>query len=94
MAYHLTLTHAERRAIDWVGHRYSHGDNLYSLVWGQNTSALPDDADWDDERDITFNLPEHVAWQINDIGEEDNFLWTCFARELSGKLNTFCDRIV
>lgn len=93
MAYKLTLTLGERRAIDWVGYRYSHGDKLYSLLWADSTQT-PDDADWDDARDITFSIPEHVAWEIREIGEECDYLWDCFADELSCKLTDFCLSIV
>ena len=64
MAYVLTLTLSERQAIDWVGYRYSCGDGLYSLLWGVNSHGVESDpphANWDDDRSITFFVPERVA---------------------------------
>lgn len=89
--YKLTLTPNERKAIDWVGYRYGHGYDLSrQLEKGQwNT-----DIDWYSDQDIEFNLPEYVAWLIKDIGEEDNFLWTCFSPEFAQKMNDFCDKII
>lgn len=89
--YYLTLTADERKAIDWIGNRYRHGDEFFRLLWA-NGKPFPNDADWDDPRSITFTIPENIAWQISEIGEEDN--WTCFAPALSAKLNEFCMQIV
>jgi len=88
MSYKLTLTHDERQAIDWVGNRYAHGDELGLLLreWTE--------AEWDDEHDITFVLPEHVAWWIQDIGEEEEYRWTCFAPSFVHKLDQFVAGIV
>jgi hypothetical protein len=88
--YDLTLTHEERKALDWIGDRYRHGYELYRLLWVDST-ATPDDADWDDERDITFSIPEHVAWTVGEIVDEglDNF-----SDELADKLRALRDRIV
>lgn len=90
MAYKLTLTQAERKAIDWVGGRYRHGDELYSLLWGKSV-VTPDDADWDDPRDMVFTVPEHVAWTISEIINEG---LDCFAPELQHKLYEFQGSIV
>lgn len=91
--YHLTLTHDERAALDWVGGRYPHGHDLYKLLWVEST-ANPDDADWDSPNDIEFAIPEHVAWQIGEMGSEGNYQWDCFAEPLSRKLTDFCMQIV
>jgi hypothetical protein len=91
--YKLTLTHDERQAIDWIGNRYGHGDDLFFLLI-HNCQTLPSNADWFEEGNITFNIPEYVAWNIYAIGEECNFLWDCFVEELSAKLTNFCDNIV
>ncbi len=91
--YHLTLTHEERKAIDWVGYRYGHGDNLYSLLWAQSEQT-PNDVDWDSPQDITFAIPEHVAWEIQEIAEECEYRWDCFADSLASKLTDFCGQIV
>lgn len=90
--YTLTLTLAERKAIDWVGHRYTNGDDLFHLLWGcENNNP---DADWDYDGPITFNVPEHVAWQINENAQSEDGFWPCFASELAQKMQAFCDAIV
>ena len=91
MGYKLTLTSGERDAIDFVGYRYPHGDDLYRLLWVECTQS-PDDADWDCGGDIEFNIPEHVAWQIRDI--IDNSSLDLFARELVSKLRNFSAKVV
>jgi hypothetical protein len=90
MAYRLTLTAAERSAIDWVGNRYRHGDELYRLLWAESRQS-PDDADWDDPRDIEFAIPESVAWTIGEIIDDG---LDCFAGDLCHKLYEFRGRIV
>lgn len=94
MAYSLTLTHDERRAIDWVGHRYSNGDRLYLALQHIDVKSTPDEADWDHAVDITYNLPEHIAWRIQEIAEEDNGLWPCFGSALTEKMNALLNSIV
>lgn len=91
--YYLTLTAGERKAIDWVGYRYAHGDQLYKVLWGGSV-CNHEDADWDDPRELTFAITEAAAWMIKDIGEESHFRWDCFAPELANKLNKFVDELV
>lgn len=90
--YHLTLTLAERKAIDWIGHRYSNGDELFKLLWGCENHQ-PDE-DWDFDGDITFDVPQHVAWEIRDNAESEDGFWPCFAPDLAEKMQAFCDSIV
>lgn len=100
--YTLTLTREERKAIDWVGFRYAHGTELYQALADCNWHAqhrVSDSADeldiaWDGDYDITFLIPECVAWEIHNIGEDCNWLWDCFSPELSYKLNQFCFTVV
>ena len=87
--YSLTLTADERRAFDWVGDRYNSG-KVTELLMG----CIPGDREWGDDGDITFAIPEHVAWEIRDLAEEEDFSWACFAPDLAGKLNDFCSDIV
>lgn len=89
MAYSLTLTKSERDAIDWVGYRYRHGDELYKLLC--ECQWTPDDLDWDSELDITFSIPEHIAWTIGEIIDDG---LDCFADEFCIKLHQFRNRIV
>jgi hypothetical protein len=87
--YDLTLTADERRAFDWVGDRYNAG-NVADLL----LHRVPEDREWSDDEDITFTIPEHVAWQINELAEEEGYTWACFAASLKDKLNDFCFGIV
>ena len=91
--YQLTLTADERRAIDWIGNRYDHGTKLYRLLWRECTTT-PNDVDWDADCDITFTLPEFVAWEIARIGYECDHGWDCFAERLSNKLTDFCYQVI
>lgn len=91
--YHLTLTYSERRALEFVGNRYSNGDALYRLLW-RGGKQTPDDANWDDARDITFHVDAHTAWEIRENAKQDDGYWPCFATELAEKMQAFVDGIV
>jgi hypothetical protein len=91
--YHLTLTNAERKALDWVGGRYAHGHDLYRLLW-VHCEPEGNEHDWDSDAEITFDIPEDVAWQIMAIAEECEHRWDCFAPELVEKLETLCNQVV
>lgn len=94
--YTLTLTYAERKAIDWIGYRYGYGSDLRDLLEEGMSKVNPDyDCDkWEEPIDITFSIPENLAWAIHDIGEECEFSWDCFAEELADKLTNFCLGVV
>jgi hypothetical protein len=78
MSYHLTLELSERRAIDWIGHRYAHGDELRDALTDESVCQFvcqaPGDELTEDEQDdtwnapypITFAMPEHIAWMIRE----------------------------
>jgi hypothetical protein len=87
--YILTLTADERRAFDWVGSRYNSGKVADLLI-----RCIPEDREWNDDDDITFQIPEHLAWEINELAEEEGYVWTCSAPALAAKLNDFCRGIV
>jgi hypothetical protein len=89
--YTLTLTRQERQAIDFVGHRYAHGDDLYDVL---TDAEWEDDCEWDDDCDITFTLAEYLAWDINSIGNDSEFRFDLFSGELCEKITLFCDGIV
>lgn len=82
--YTLTLTHEERKAIDWVGHRYSNGDDFYHLL----ILECDYDNDWDFDGDVEFRIPEHIAWEICKLE------WPCFSKDFVEKLVSFCERMV
>jgi hypothetical protein len=53
-----------------------------------------EDREWNYQRDIRFQIPEHVAWEINELAQEEDYSWACFAPALAAKLNGFCWSIV
>lgn len=98
-AYTLTLTRGERQAIDWVGHRYAHGDDLYDLLcesdWDVHACcSQEEDWGWLADCPITFNLTEPQAWELLEIAEESEHRWDCFSPELVAKVEQFCGGVV
>jgi len=89
--YTLTLTHAERRAFDFVGDRYATGENFATLLWEQSETIGPE---WDEPGDITFHVPEHIAWQLAQLSDEEEGRFPLFARALRNKLTDFLSKIV
>ena len=87
--YSLTLTSDERQAFDWVGDRYNSGKVADLLL-----DCLPEDCEWSDDGEITFDIPEAIAWEINKFAEDEGHSWACFAQELVEKLNELCWSIV
>lgn len=105
--YSLTLTAPERQAFDWVANRYAAGDikkllcsscNIVAVIHDNipNTNLINDDDrfSWNCTNPVCFNIPEHVAWQIRDLAEQERFSFPCFAPELKAKMIKFCDSIV
>lgn len=88
--YTLTLTRDERKAIEWIGNRYRHGTELYECLWLGSDDGL-EDGDWDSDKDVTFRVPEAMAWEICEIIEEG---LTCFGPELRTKLHSFAEKVV
>ena len=88
--YRLTLTKTERAMIDFVGGRYRHGTELSRLLCGECNSEP--EADWDDDVEITFVIPEHTAWAMGEIIEEDSL--ALFPDTLKAKLYTLQGQIV
>ena len=86
--YKLILSKSERDAIDWIGYRYFHGDDLYKLLIEHASE------DWDYFGDVLFTLPEHIAWQIRDGLEDEEYQFTCLSGNFANKLMSFCDQIV
>lgn len=96
--YSLMLTVAEQKAIDWIGNRYRHGNDLYNLLvlctW-EFEEQRGEDTEWAwGMHDITFKIPESVAWQIADIIEDENEKLACFGEELREKLYKFSEQII
>lgn len=88
--YRLTLTRSERDAFDWNGGRYASYDVKRVL-----SSCLHEDIAWSDDSDITFEIPEYLAWEMKTIREENGIeTWTSFSSSLTSKLERFLDSIV
>jgi hypothetical protein len=95
--YHLTLTLEERRAFDWVGDRYAAGEIariLQDCARFTVADGRGQNAEWDTEEEITFRVPEHKAWQIDELAKEEEYRFPCFAGSLVRKLQAFCFDIV
>lgn len=90
--YNLTLTSEERKAIDWIGNRYATGYELYHLLFVRCEQSPEED--WDFDGDLTFMIPEYVAWEIQDLAEQEGNLWPCFADEFKQKMISFIDSII
>lgn len=104
--YYLTLTKKDRDAIDWIGHRYSHGDDLRRVLIPCYVGDLMEDnrfirrmsyqfedgSPWDSWEDLTFQVPEHLAWKIAELCREDGM--ACFSPKLLSKFNDFLNKIV
>ena len=88
------LTHDERIAIDWIGHRYFHGDKLYNLLMESIKFYNTLENTWIDPITITYEIPEHIAWNIKDGIESENYELTCFNDKLKNKLLKFIDEII
>jgi hypothetical protein len=89
--YSLTLTKSERDAFDWVGGRYdSSGDAMARLI---RTGTGPDDS-WFEPGDVTFNIAEHIAWEMNDLAYAEDYQFTCFSADLHSKMMDFLGKIV
>jgi hypothetical protein len=41
--------------------------------------CIPEDREWGDDGDITVQIPEHVAWEIREVAEKEDYAWACFA---------------
>jgi hypothetical protein len=87
--YSLSLTSDEREAFDWVANRYNSGQVADLLL-----DLIPEDREWADDGDITFDIPEAIAWEINQLAEAEGYSWACFAPDLVEKLNELCWGIV
>jgi hypothetical protein len=92
--YRLKLTQADRRAFDMTGDRYHCGDAMARIL----SSCLSDDDAWDDAGTLTFSVPEHKAWQIRELHEQDceggHSGWAMFGPSLACKMQEFVDSIV
>ncbi len=84
-AFQLTLTRGERKAIDWVGFRYAHGDDLSDLLYLCYVQDYENDP-WHLDGDMTFDLEAYHVEKLQAIIVEDNL--ACFSEDLRHKLNS------
>ncbi len=92
--YALTLTKSERDAFDWVGYRYNSGDIMRILRSCTAYYNQDDSIKEDDMEDLNFLVPEHKAWEIKELAEQEEYSFPCFADELKAKMWEFCDKII
>ena len=78
--YSLTLTADERRAFDWVGTRYNSRQGRRPLA-----RLHPRGPRVGRRRRHHVHIPEHVAWEINELAEEEDYAWACFAPALAAQ---------
>lgn len=89
--YTLKLSYAERKAIDWIGDRYTHGDDLFKLLTADGV-VQTEPAEWLDLTDIEFQIPEYIAWDIANLIQYS--LLDCFSDTFARKLRDFALRVV
>lgn len=86
LVFPLTLNKDDRAAIDWIGHRYSHGDELAEFL----CDCLPQGHSYEDfnfsdiEGDVQFDIPESEMEEYERLITEDSM--ACFSDELKHKL--------
>ncbi len=102
--YKLTLTLAEKKAIDWVGDRDWNGTALKNCLWSEGVewhyvgklNGTEDDWDfiWQHMSENTFHIPEHIGWHILSEYIESGETIPHFVPELKAKIQTLLDSIV
>lgn len=91
--YELNLTLGERKGIEWIGDRYATGDDLRKIIL-KCDCIENEDWQWDDKRDYTFKIPEHLAWEIRELFMEEENRFPCFSPKFKEKLMSFEDSII
>jgi hypothetical protein len=86
VAVSLTLTKSERQAIDWIGYRYAHGDDLQRLLWNYCQQSDGAEIEWDSVDDITFTIENDRKREFIRMVFADNC--SCFSPELKLKLKS------
>lgn len=87
--YTLTLTHEDRTSLVWIGHRYSHGDDLLSILNKCDYDYVEGECDTK-----CYKIPEHLAWELQEKIESDNLACIDPRSDLYRKLRAFADKIV
>lgn len=89
--YSLTLTEGERSAFNWVGKRYATGYDASSIL---SSYMVGEHTEWLQGGDVSFEIPEHAAWAIAELAEQEGNLWPCFSHGLKAKMTALVDSIV
>lgn len=88
--YTLTLTSGERQAFDFASWRYA-SYAIYNLL----AECMGEDDEWSSGKDITFQIPEHISWAMQDIRDRNGMeTWTLFSDDLTSKMERFLDSII
>lgn len=91
MCYKLTLSLSEREAFRFIGDRYATGMGVARLLY---LYCMFGGDQWEQEGNITFDIPEHIAWQIQDLSEQEEHRWPFLSSELADKMRTLVESIV
>jgi hypothetical protein len=87
--YKLTLTADDYSALEWIGHRYSHGDDLLSILnkcqyeWADGLAC-----------NKAYQIPEHLAWELQEKINADDLACIDPRSDLYRKLRAFADNII
>lgn len=87
--FKLVLSKSDRDAIDWVGHRYSHGNELSDLLMSGECAVDGDDYEndpWHLPGEMTFEIPDNHMSEYERLITEDSM--ACFSGSLKHKLMT------
>jgi hypothetical protein len=87
--YTLTLTHEDRTSLVWIGHRYSHGNDLLSILNKCDYDYAPDQCDVQ-----VYKIPEHLAWELQEKINADDLACIDPRSDLYRKLRTFADSVI
>lgn len=92
MSYQITLSIGELETLQWAANRGYFPKNVLDEMEMTNESAEQSRLD-EESQDIsnsnqyTYNIPEHVAWEITKQRQDDpHSLYTCIGGELLEKL--------
>ena len=104
----LDLSLEEREAIDWIGNRYSNGDDLFDILLDDNVVVfntmditgldyIPIEWDWGDDKEYAFLIPAESVWKVlANARKEDGdhtYNFPCFSEALEEKCRRFCSEV-
>lgn len=95
--YRLTLSEAERDAIDFAGDRYE-WSNVFGEVLAYQCDSVPSMRDWNTSGPVTFLVPEHLARTLKEAAEADTAgghdAFPLASQAFAWKLQRFVDSII